>query len=143
MACVIRMCNKLQSDAPFEFAGKRKRWDASAEHLLIAKALREALDNNTIGFSCCSTIAANGATIDAACGLHFAPKLKEFLYVASAKMTTFNICIISIYERDEADEKFHCSCCALISQALRPLHIYLFFSFFPRWKSPTANKILT
>lgn len=84
-ACVI-MCYKFSvTHAPYEIAGKRKRWDA-IKHLLIAKALREAFNNDTSGrCGCSSTSTINTATIDAACGLYFAPKLKEFLYVASAK----------------------------------------------------------
>lgn len=76
----------LQLDAPYEIAGKRKRWD-TIKHLLIAKALREAFCNNASGCCGSSTITINTATIDAVCGFDFTPKLKEFLYVVSVKLT--------------------------------------------------------
>lgn len=80
---------------PFKIAGKRKRRDAG-EHLLIAKALWEAFDNNASGRCSTSSIPTDGAPIDAACGFKLAPKLKEFLHVVSANNRKYNNYYFSI-----------------------------------------------
>lgn len=84
-ACVF-VCLFVHS--PFEITGKRK-WRNAGEHLLIAKSLGEAFDNDASGRCSTSSISADGASINAACRLNFAPKLKEFLHVVSANNINF------------------------------------------------------
>lgn len=122
--------------SPFEITGKRK-WRNAGEHLLIAKSLGEAFDNDASGRCSSSSISADGASINAACRLNFAPKLKEFLHVVSANNINY---YFSIYKtKKKQQEKL--MWISLLSQALRPLHICLYvyrcICFPSRWKSHT------
>lgn len=97
--------------SPFEITGKRK-WRNAGEHLLIAKSLGEAFDNDASGRCSSSSISADRASINAARRLNFAPKLKEFLHVVSANNINY---YFSIYKQKiQKNSKknwceFHCS----------------------------------
>lgn len=104
-------CVCLFVHSPFEITGKRK-WRNAGEHLLIAKSLGEAFDNDASGRCSTSSISADGASINAACRLNFAPKLKEFLHVVSANNINYYFSIYFNKQQKNSMKnwcEFHCS----------------------------------